>query len=245
MERKSFLKSSFGLLGISAVLVEACKKDATGTSSTTTTTGTTSSDCIVSPTETEGPYPYADGGEINNPLNRSDVTGGQTGVPLSLVLTVVNANDSCAAVANARVDIWHCNKDGYYSGYANQNGGVLGIQSYTGQTWLRGYQTTDANGEVMFTSVYPGWYQGRATHIHIEVYIDNVMKKTTQIAFPETTNAIVYASSLYAAHGTNPISNAADGILGNSATDLANETVTVSGSVADGYIAKQTIGLAL
>jgi protocatechuate 3,4-dioxygenase beta subunit len=246
MERKIFLQRSLGLIGISAIAVDACKKEAGSTTSTTgTDTSNISSDgCIVSPTETEGPYPYPDGGEINNPLQRADITGGQTGVALTLKLAIVNADDSCAAVENARVDIWHCNKDGYYSGYANQNG-LLGTKNYTSETWLRGYQLTDANGQVTFTTIYPGWYSGRATHIHIEVYVNNVMKKTTQIAFPESVNNKVYASSLYAAHGANTTSNAADSIFGNSTTDLANETVTITGSVDAGYVATQNVGLSL
>lgn len=234
MERKIFLKKSLGLIGISAVLAEACGKDVTGTDTGADTETGTTGDCVVSPTETEGPYPYPSG-EINNPLNRADITGGQTGVALALTITVVNANNDCAAVENARVDIWHCNKDGDYSGYG----------SFTGQTFLRGYQLGDANGAVTFNTIYPGWYSGRATHIHAEVFVDNVMKKTTQLAFPDSVNNTVHTSSLYAAKGTNPITNSEDGILGNSATDLANETVTISGSVASGYTAAITIGLSL
>src|SRR5882757_7158923 len=113
MERKNFLRNSIGLLGSGVLLLEACKKAA---AATTTATGTGSGSCIVTPEEVEGPYPYASG-EINNPLLRTDITGGQAGVPLTLALTVVNTNNNCAVVSGARVDIWHCNKDGYYSGY--------------------------------------------------------------------------------------------------------------------------------
>jgi protocatechuate 3,4-dioxygenase beta subunit len=238
MERKTFLKKSIGLAGFSAVIIDACTKGASSAGSDSTT-----GDCVVSPTETEGPYPYPKG-EINNPLNRADITGGKTGVPLALTLTVVNANNSCAVVENARVDIWHCDKDGYYSGYASQNG-YLGAKNYTGETFLRGYLLTDAKGEATFTTIYPGWYGGRATHIHVEVFVDNAMKKTTQLAFPENINNTVYASSLYAGHGDNPMSNSQDDILGNSATDLANETVTITGDVANGYTAAITIGIEL
>ncbi len=236
MQRKDFLRNSFGIIGISTVLVDACKKDVTGTPSG-------SDDCIVSPTEVEGPYPYP-GGEITNPLERADVTAGQTGVPLTLMFTVTDANNDCALVQNARVDIWHCNKDGYYSGYAGQSG-ILGTKSYTGETWLRGYQLTDANGAAQFNTIYPGWYGGRATHIHMEVFVNNVLKKTTQITFPETVSDTVHVSTLYAAHGVNTTRNTADGIFGNSATDLANETVGITGDVTTGYTANYTIGLAL
>jgi protocatechuate 3,4-dioxygenase beta subunit len=238
--RKKFLKNMF--IGAASVplIIEACKKDSIGSGSG----GSGSGSCIVTPEEVEGPYPYV-GGEITNPLNRADVTGGQTGVPLALAFTVVNTNNNCALVSNARVDIWHCNKDGYYSGYGNQNGGSLGLQNYVGQTWLRGYQLTDAAGKATINTVYPGWYQGRATHIHLEVFINNVLKKTGQITFAETISDVVHVSSLYAAHGTNTQRNANDGIFNNSATDLANETVALTGSVAAGYSGSYTIGIAL
>ncbi len=247
MQRKKFLKESLGgIVGIAAIvpLIEACKKSSDATSTTTTTGTGTSGGCIVSPTEVEGPYPYV-GGEITNPLQRADVTEGQTGLPLTLAFTIVNTNSSCAAVSNARVDIWHCNKDGYYSGYGNQTGGALGTKSYTGETWLRGYLLTDTNGLAQFTTIYPGWYMGRATHIHIEVFVNNVLKKTTQITFPETISDVVHVSSLYAAHGINSTRNTADGIFGNSATDLANETVALTGNTSSGYAGSYTIGLAL
>lgn len=243
MERKKFLRNSLGILSL-ATLVDACKKsDISGGDGSGTGTGTGTGGCIVSPTETEGPYPYP-GGELTNPLQRADITGGQTGVPLALTFNVVNVNASCAIVSNARVDIWQCNKDGYYSGYANQPG-YLGTQSFTGQTFLRGYQLTDNSGNALFNTIYPGWYSGRATHIHIEVYVNNVLKKTTQITFSEAISNTVHMSSLYAAHGINTTSNASDGIFGNSATDLANETVVLTGSVAAGYAGTHTIGITL
>lgn len=239
MERKNFLRNMLIGATSATVVLEACKK-------TDTSSGTsgTNGNCTVTPEEVEGPYPYP-GGEITNPLNRTDVTGGQTGVPLTLAFTVVNTNNNCAVVSNARVDIWHCNKDGYYSGYGSQTGGTLGTQNYTGQTWLRGYQATDANGKASFITIYPGWYQGRATHIHLEVFINNVLKKTGQITFSESISDLVHVSALYAAHGVNTMRNTSDGIFNNSAADLSNETVALTGSVAAGYSGSYTIGIAL
>lgn len=239
MERKVFLRNAVGLFS-AATLLDACKKDDDQTTNNNNTGG-----CIASPTEVEGPYPYV-GGEITNPLNRVDITEGQTGVPFSLTLKVVNSNNNCSVVENARVDIWYCNKDGYYSGYGNQTGGALGgTQSYVGETWLRGYQLTDATGQVQFTCIYPGWYQGRATHIHFEVFMNTDLKKTGQIAFNEAVSDVVHVSSLYAAHGINTTRNSADGIFNNSSTDLANETVTPTGDTATGYAATYTIGVPL
>ena len=241
MERKHFLKGSLGLLGISAV-IDACKKDAAEITSGIAGEGNISNaaSCVISPSETEGPYPYP-GGEINNPLNRSNVTEGtQTGIPLVYTFTVVNTNDSCAVVEGARVDIWHCNKDGYYSGYANQQG-YLGAKDYTGQTWLRGYQVTDTNGKVIFKTIYPGWYIGRATHIHVEVYVNNVLKKTTQVGFTDSINEKVYKTSLYKAHGQNNTTNAKDNVFKDSITSELTALSRNGNTLYGSY----TIGIAL
>jgi protocatechuate 3,4-dioxygenase beta subunit len=242
MERKNFLKAFVLAAAAGPMIVDSCKKESVSTS--TSSSSTSDSSCIVTPSEEEGPYPYV-GGELTNPLDRSSITEGtQTGVALSVVFTVVNTDSNCIPVENVRVDVWHCNKDGYYSGYANQNE-ALGEQSYVGQTWLRGYQLTDSSGLAKFSTIYPGWYTGRATHFHIEVYINGVLKKTGQLAFPEATSNLVHTSTLYAAHGVNPITNTADRVFGNSATDLADETFSLTGSVSAGYTGTYTIGLAL
>lgn len=245
MERKSFLRTFAVAAAAGPLLIEACKKDSTSTQTdtTTTTTSTNGTTCTTTPTETEGPYPYV-GGEITNPLNRADVTSGQTGVPLAVNFLVVNVNDNCNVVTGARVDIWHCNKDGYYSGYANQPG-LLGSKSYVGETWLRGYLLTDSSGLAKFTTIYPGWYGGRATHIHMEVFVNSVLKKVSQLTFSETISDVVHVSTLYAAHGINPIRNASDSVFGDSATDLALETLALTGSVSAGYSGTFTIGVAL
>ncbi|MDN5285620.1 MAG: Protocatechuate 3,4-dioxygenase beta subunit [Mucilaginibacter sp.] len=243
MERKSFLRTFAVAAAAGPMLIEACKKDSTSTTTDTTTTSTNGTTCTVTPTETEGPYPYV-GGEITNPLNRADVTGGQTGVPLTVSFLVVNTNNNCNVVTGARVDIWHCNKDGYYSGYANQPG-LLGSKSYVGETWLRGYLLTDTTGVAKFTTIYPGWYGGRATHIHMEVFVNNVLKKVSQLTFSETISDTVHVSTLYAAHGVNPVRNASDSVFGDSATDLALETLALTGSISAGYSGTFTLGVAL
>jgi protocatechuate 3,4-dioxygenase beta subunit len=144
----------------------------------------------------------------------------------------VNANSACAAVANAEVEIWHCDVAGDYSQYGSQ----------TARTFLRGIQTTNAAGQVSFTTIYPGWYQGRATHIHAEVTISGRSVKVTQVAFPESVNNTVHASGVYASRGTNPTSNLSDGIFADS---LASELVTPSGSPSGGYAAAFQIAVAI
>jgi protocatechuate 3,4-dioxygenase beta subunit len=194
--------------------------------STTTTPTSTNATCAVTPSETAGPFPS------RTDIFRSDVREGRGGTPLTLTVRVVNVNSGCAPVANAEVEIWHCDEAGNYSQYG----------SVASQTFYRGIQTTNANGEVAFTTNYPGWYQGRATHIHVEATIAGRSVKVSQIAFPESVNNTVHASGVYATHGTNPTSNASDAIFSDS---LASELVTPTGSVAGGYTASFQLGVSV
>jgi protocatechuate 3,4-dioxygenase beta subunit len=200
--------------------------------SAATTTGNSSAACVVTPEETAGPYPDRTAMIGNPSFYRRDITEGRQGLPLSLTLTVVNVRNSCASIPNATVEVWHCDTSGVYSEYGTGSG----------QTFLRGLQTTDSSGAVTFTTVYPGWYAGRATHIHVEVFINGATVKTTQIAFPESVTAEVYASGVYASHGQNPTSNSRDGIFADGVND---ELATISGSVAGGYTASLTIGVSV
>jgi protocatechuate 3,4-dioxygenase beta subunit len=233
--RTATRREALALLGAAgAALAAGCgsdttaSPDATGTS-TTTTTGTGGA-CAPAPNETVGPYPSL------TDLVRSDIREGRTGLPVVLTLTVVNANSNCSAVSGATVEIWQCDADGHYSQYAQ--GGYDGRS----QTFLRGLQTTDGAGRVTFTTVYPGWYAGRATHIHVEVTVGGRSVKVTQIAFPEDVNAAVYASGQYAARGRNPTSNARDMVFSDS---LASELATVSGNTTSGYTALFTVGISI
>ncbi len=222
-ERTLSRRQALGAIGAAAgaVTAAACGSEtATSPTTTTTTTTTTSTNasCVVTPSETAGPYPSrAD-------FVRSDIREDRQGTALTLTLTVVNANSGCAPVANAEVEIWHCDVAGDYSQYGSQ----------TARTFLRGIQTSNAAGQVAFTTIYPGWYQGRATHIHAEVTVGGRSVKVTQIAFPESVNNTVHASGVYASRGTNPTSNASDGIFSDS---LAAELVTPAGNPSSGYAA--------
>jgi protocatechuate 3,4-dioxygenase beta subunit len=189
---------------------------ATSSSSTTTTTTGTNDSCAVTPTETVGPFPSL------TDLFRSDIREGKAGTLLTLTVKVVNVNNGCAGVSNANVEIWHVDATGNYSEYGSQ----------AAETFLRGIQTTNSSGEVTFTTIYPGWYQGRATHIHLEVTMNGSSIKTTQIAFPETINATVHGSAAYASQGQKPIANASDG---NFADSLASELDTPTGNISSGY----------
>ena len=227
-------RRALSLLGAAgAALSGACGGDTptsptatSSTASTTTTTATTSATgtCAVSPTETVGPYPSL------SQFVRSDIREDRPGLPLNLTITVVNANSACAPVAGASVEIWQCDVAGEYSQYGHSRQ----------QTFLRGIQTTNANGQVTFLTVYPGWYQGRATHIHVEVTANGRSAKVTQIAFPEDVNAEVYRSGAYASRGLNPTSNSRDGIFADS---LSQEMATISGNTTSGYNATFQVGI--
>jgi protocatechuate 3,4-dioxygenase beta subunit len=204
----------------SAAIALGCGDSPTSPSATaassSTTTASTNAACAVTPTETAGPFPSL------TDLFRSDIREGKQGALLNLTIKVVNVNGGCTPVSGANVEIWHVDAAGNYSQYGTQ----------TTQTYLRGIQTTNANGEVTFVTIYPGWYQGRATHIHVEATINGASRKVTQMAFPEAINNTVYASATYASRGSNPMSNLSDGIFADS---LSSEIVTPSGDPASGY----------
>jgi len=195
-----------------------------------TSGGPASASCVVSPTETLGPYPSL------TDMVRSDIRQGSAGLPLTLAITVVNVNNACSPVPNAMVDLWQCDSQGRYSQYSQP--GFDGRN----ETFLRGIQTTGADGRVTFLTVYPGWYAGRATHIHVEVSLGGRSIKVTQIAFPENVTAAVYGSGVYAAKGQSPTSNARDSVF---ADGVASEMATVSGDTASGYVGTFQVGVAL
>ena len=222
--------------GFGAAL-SACASSSPTAASTVTNTGTTGgtgSSCAITPSETEGPYPDKTG-MLNNPaFFRRDVTEGRPGLPVTLTLTIVNVNSGCSPVSNASVEIWQCDASGNYSEYSQP--GYDG----TGKTFLRGLQTSDANGQVTFTTIYPGWYAGRATHIHVEVFRGSSLVKTTQIAFPEDVTRAVYATGVYASKGQSSTTNGGDNVFSDG---TQYEMAALSGDTTSGYTATLTIGI--
>ena len=193
----------------------------TTTTTTTTTTGTTpttSAQCIVTPAVTEGPY------FVDERLNRSDLrsdpsTGAvKPGVPLTLtvMLSQIAASGACTPLSGAIVDMWHCDALGVYSDIAQQ--------SSLGQRFLRGYQTSDSNGRVEFRTIYPGWYMGRAVHIHFKVRTNPTggsgLEFTSQMFFDESLTDTVHAQSPYSQKGRRDTTLAADGIYRGGGTSL-------------------------
>jgi protocatechuate 3,4-dioxygenase beta subunit len=160
----------------------------------------------------------------------------KTGAPLHLTITVLDIN--CNPVANMLVDIWHCDKDGVYSGYPGQLGGL----NTTGQDFLRGTQMTDAAGMVTFDTIYPGWYPGRTTHIHFLTRIDSMKYVTSQFAFTETHSSDVYTTDLYKERGQKDTTNESDGVFNNAAPTYLMLT-TVYNNTEKRWDGTYTIGI--
>ena len=236
MERKDFLKG-IGLVGLGS-FIHACTKDSGTTSNTS---------CTVSPTETEGPFPTSKGDAAffaSSNYVRTDIKDGQAGVALTVKVIVKNTNNNCAIVSGAFVEIWHCNRLGYYSEFGPSNSGGMQSSDQTAFDYLRGKQVTDSTGTATFLSVYPGWYSGRAPHIHVHVYnAAGASKLITQIAFPESVSNNVYLNSSDYTGKVQNQSNASDNVFSNSLT--ANMADDVSGSIAAGYTLTKTIYVAM
>jgi protocatechuate 3,4-dioxygenase beta subunit len=155
--------------------------------------------CAQTAEQTEGPY-YFDADSI-----RSDVREGRPGTTLVLAVRV-RAGEDCAPVENAIVDIWHCDAGGAYSGFG----------SGEGERFLRGAQATNQDGIAKFTTIYPGFYQGRTVHIHAKVHLDRQTVLTTQLYFDDAVSDEVFAADPYAAQGERGRRNDLDGIFDES-----------------------------
>ena len=188
--------------------------------------------CIVRPALTEGPY------FVDEKLDRSDIrsdpgTGAvRPGALLTLNFLVSRVSGSaCTALSGAVVDVWHCDALGVYSDVDNARG----------QKFLRGFQTTSASGSAKFTTVYPGWYQGRAVHIHFKIRPTPSSEFTSQLFFDDALSTQVFAQTPYSQKGTQGITrNSADAIFQQSGGKLTLN-VTKGG---DAYAATFDIGLA-
>jgi protocatechuate 3,4-dioxygenase beta subunit len=149
----------------------------------------TDCDNPITPPVPEGPY-YK-----NEKLNRIDITENKKGIPIEYIFKVEDKH--CKPITGAIVDIWQCDTDGHYSDFETEH--------TMSQTWLRGFQKTDSNGECRFTSIFPGWYDKRITHIHAKVHINGKDVLTTNFFFPKDIETEVYKHPLYP-KGINPIS---------------------------------------
>jgi protocatechuate 3,4-dioxygenase beta subunit len=223
MKRFEFIqKMGFSVLTFSTALACAKSSDVNPTTENTngTTNGSSANDCTVTSSETAGPYP------TKNPtaFKLLDIRADRKGTMMTTRIFIKNKNTGCGALANALVDIWHCDADGNYSQYGSTASG----------NFLRGRQTTDANGLASFTTIFPGWYNGRAPHIHVQVFdASGRSLLITQIAFPKTVCDTVYteATNFYT-KGKQDTTNEGDGIFRDGyATELAG----IAGNITDGF----------
>jgi uncharacterized protein (TIGR03437 family) len=198
--------------------------------------------CVTKPSLTEGPF------FVDERLNRSDIRTDpannnaiRPGTPFKLKFNVsrVTGTNACTSLIGAWVDLWHCDALG---GYSDVSG--AGNPNNVGQKWLRGYQVTDNNGEVTFQSIYPGWYQGRTTHLHYKVRLFDGTTRTydftSQLTFDDTLTDVVYQAAPYNTKGARGTRNNNDGIAQQGGAGILLNTVA-DGS--GGYTSTFSLGL--
>jgi protocatechuate 3,4-dioxygenase beta subunit len=176
--------------------------------------------CVVKPEKTVGPY------FVDRQLNRSDIrvepldNSVVSGAKLDLTFNVSQlANNRCAPLQSAIVDVWHCDAKGIYSAVRDPNFGETSDRKF-----LRGYQITDANGVARFTTIYPGWYQGRAVHIHFKIRHptspNETYEFTSQLFFDEAMSDEVFKLPAYRRDRQRTTRNENDGIYGRNGAEL-------------------------
>lgn len=208
--------------------------------------------CVLAPELTEGPY------YVENELVRQDITEGKAGFPLALRITVQEST-SCAPLAKAAVDIWHCDALGYYSGISGEDPGGGGTSVTTADnaktTFLRGIQLTDDQGVATFKTMYPGWYTGRTVHIHLKVnvggtegttYSGGHVAHTGQLFFNDALSDTIFALQPYATHTGTRTRNDGDNILGDHAGEpgfLVDVKQLDASDLSKGFTGTVTLGV--
>ena len=178
--------------------------------------------CELIPSETPGPFPLDLSGD--DTYFRTDIREDQAGVDHRFRLRIIGT-DNCLGMPNLRVDAWHCNVDGYYSGYVTS--AHLGQQDNTTERFMRGIQMTDAFGEVEFLTKFPGWYPGRTCHIHFQVFLGSMVQVTSQFAYPTAEkNALLTTHAPYTTWGADPLDFTTDGIFSQGNYNLQIATLT-------------------
>jgi protocatechuate 3,4-dioxygenase beta subunit len=221
--REALAAAGAGALALYGV---ACGDDNKATPTSTAATGNSSAEsasCVLTPEQTEGPYYIADS------LIRRDITEDRDGTPLELRLRVQDA-ESCDSVKNATVEVWHSDALGVYSGFGQASGE---------RTFLRGGQKSDADGNVTFRTIYPGWYQGRTPHIHVKVHAGGEEVHTGQLYFDDDVSAAVYRKAPYESRGEPTTTNSTDGVYANG----GDQSVLALTKDGDGYVGRLALGV--
>ena len=207
-----------GLFGASFAAVAAASR--VSGEPATNTSYLSAPDCVAQPQQTEGPY------FVDEKLQRSDIRldpstkkmSQESPLDFRLVISSITPAGTCAPVARVQVDIWHCDANGVYSDVKDRS------LDTTGQKFLRGYQVTDAGGGVTFTTIYPGWYPGRAVHIHFKIRVAGANGRTdeftSQIYFDDALTDRVHTKQPYAAKKGKRMLNSRDMIFREGGTQL-------------------------
>lgn len=170
--------------------------------------------CRPSVRQTAGPYLK------KGSVLRSDIREDRPGVPLRLNVRVLN-NGSCQAASDCIVDIWQCDAGGLYSAFDNivfdpdTQQPTDRFIDQKDKTFLRGHQETNEYGVASFTTIYPGWYFPRLTHIHARIIVPGQEWATldTQIYLPKDVEKEVFSREPYAGRGANPVDVRKDAVV--------------------------------
>lgn len=183
--------------------------------------------CAVVASTTEGPCTTA------TDLDREDISEAWAGLPVRLALKIVDSG--CAPVAGAVVRVWHTNLEGSYSGQTPNNGMCLQDQDYSNSDFFRGVQTSDAEGRVFFDTCFPGWYRGRAVHIHFQVVNNGQTSRISQLTFPDATISEIFDSHPdYAEYGQPDTAVATDNIFSRVSGDEQSALILDVARMPDG-----------
>lgn len=193
--------------------------------STSATTTARPAACELSPELTAGPY-YLEDAAV-----RSDITEGRPGAPMTFAVQVL-AHPGCEPLEGAVVDVWQCDAGGEYSGFNGNSLSETQAQGTNDKRFLRGVQRTDAAGIATFTTIFPGWYEGRTVHIHLKVIAEPETATSSsgphiehvgQAFFDETTTVEILQEQPYAAHVGTRTTNAADSIFQQAGPNAVTE----------------------
>jgi protocatechuate 3,4-dioxygenase beta subunit len=183
--------------------------------------------CVLYPSQTLGPCYSA------MPMMREDISSGTLGLPVRLSFLVVK--NGCTPIPNATVDIWHSGYNGIYSAYATNttcNPTTMDVKS---ENFCRGVQATDAMGRANFNTVFPGWYSGRAVHIHFTVRVNGTEEVTSQLYFEDDLVTEIQAQGEYKVRGMRSTLNAGDAIF-RSGGAKPDQVIMETAKRADGVL---------
>ncbi|KAF4983415.1 hypothetical protein FZEAL_1144 [Fusarium zealandicum] len=208
--------------------------------------------CVLSPDVTQGPY-YVAGEYV-----RENIIEDQEGLDIILDYQVIDV-ETCDPVPDVYVEMWHCNSTGVYSGVVASGNGDSSDLANINKTALRGIQPTDSDGVAQFESIFPGYYLGRATHIHVMVHAnatllsnktlgsENYASHVGQAFFDQDLLTQVATLEPYNTNTQEVTENADDSIFGESTAtdgvDPSMEYTLLGDDISDGLFAWLAFGI--